>query len=55
MTDQIRILLVDDHELARKGVAALLATEPGLQVVGEADNGKEAVSLAEQLGACKWV
>lgn len=49
MTDQIRILLVDDHELARKGVAALLATEPGLQVVGEAANGKEAVSLAEQL------
>jgi DNA-binding NarL/FixJ family response regulator len=48
MTD-LRILLVDDHSLFRKGVAALLATRPGLQVVGEAADGYEAVERAREL------
>jgi len=39
----IRILTVDDHPLFRNGVAALLATQPDMQVVGEGANGLEAV------------
>jgi len=41
-----RILLVDDHIIFRKGIAALLATRPDLQVVGEASNGLEAIEMA---------
>jgi NarL family two-component system response regulator LiaR len=43
MTALIRILLVDDHIIVRKGIVALLATEPDIQVMGEASNGEEAV------------
>jgi DNA-binding NarL/FixJ family response regulator len=43
MTQPIRILAADDHHLIRAGVAAFLATEPGLKVVAEADNGEEAL------------
>lgn len=39
----IRILTVDDHPLFRSGVAALLASQPDMQLVGEAANGREAV------------
>ena len=39
----IRILVVDDHPLARAGVAALIGDEPDMVVVGEAANGREAV------------
>ncbi len=45
----VRVLVVDDHAIVRKGISALLATEPNLQVVGEASNGREAVALAETL------
>ncbi len=45
----IRILLADDHSLFRKGVAAALAGQPGLQVVGEASDGLEAVAMAREL------
>lgn len=41
-----RIFLVDDHSIVRDGVRALLANEPGLQVVGEASHGQE---LLDQL------
>lgn len=44
----LRILLVDDHVLFRKGVAALLATRPGIQVVGEANDGLEAITAARE-------
>jgi DNA-binding NarL/FixJ family response regulator len=47
--DKIRILLVDDHILLRQGTAELLQREGNIQVVGEANNGEEAVALAEQL------
>lgn len=40
---RIRIMVVDDHELLRKGVAAVLADEPDIDVVAEASNGREAV------------
>ena len=42
----IRVMLVDDHEVVRKGLAALLEAEPDLEVVGEAGDGPEAVRLA---------
>jgi DNA-binding NarL/FixJ family response regulator len=42
---QVRILAVDDHELVRKGLTSILATEPGLLLVAEAAEGREAVRL----------
>lgn len=45
----VRVLVVDDHAIVRKGIRALLATEQSIQVVGEAANGSEAVVLAQSL------
>jgi DNA-binding NarL/FixJ family response regulator len=45
----LRILIVDDHYVVRMGLAALVETEPDLQVVGEAANGKEAVESFSKL------
>lgn len=45
----IRLLLVDDQELIRRGLTALLTTDPNLDVVGEAENGQDAVTLVAQL------
>ncbi len=45
----IRLLLVDDQDLIRRGLTALLTTDPNLDVVGEAGNGEEAVTLVAQL------
>ena len=45
----VRVLVVDDHAIVRKGICALLATEQTIQVVGEASNGREAVDRAETL------
>ena len=39
----IRILTVDDHPLLRKGIAALVNTEPDMKLIGEASNGQEAI------------
>ncbi|MCA1826891.1 MAG: response regulator transcription factor, partial [Myxococcales bacterium] len=41
-----RILIADDHEVVRKGLRSLLESEPGLEVIGEASNGREAVERA---------
>ncbi len=50
MTEQtIRILIADDHPVVRKGIKALLNTEPGLEVVGEAADGEQAVTKARIL------
>src|SRR5215470_15626610 len=43
----IRLLLADDHHLFRKGLASLLEKEPGFEIVGEAQDGVEAVRKAE--------
>src|SRR5581483_8661661 len=47
MTDNpaIRVLTVDDHELVRKGIAAILSAEPGFELVAEANTGEQAVCL----------
>jgi two-component system, NarL family, response regulator NreC len=45
----ITILLADDHTIVRQGLAKLLEEEPNFQVVGEAENGREAVSKVEKL------
>jgi len=42
----IRVLLVDDQHLIRAGLRMLCEADPGLEVVGEADNGRDAVALA---------
>lgn len=47
--EPIRVLLVDDHVLVRKGIASLLATQDDIQVVGEAGDGYEALTKAEEL------
>lgn len=44
----IRVLVTDDHPLFRKGIASLLAAEPGFEVVGEASNGAEAIEKARE-------
>jgi NarL family two-component system response regulator LiaR len=45
----IRVMVVDDHNMVRKGLVAYLEEEPDLELVGEAADGKEAVQLCEQL------
>jgi DNA-binding NarL/FixJ family response regulator len=45
----IRVLLVDDHAMMRDGIKALLASDPDIQVIAEADNGRDAVRYAEEL------
>ncbi|WP_190112411.1 response regulator [Streptomyces cinnamoneus] len=45
----VRLLLCDDHTVVRAGLRALLASEPGIEVVGEAGSGEEAVALAAKL------
>ncbi|TBR59137.1 response regulator transcription factor [Mastigocladus laminosus UU774] len=45
----IKVLLVDDQNLIRQGLKALLELEPDLEIVGEAENGKSAIHLIEQL------
>lgn len=48
-TNPIRILIADDHTVVRRGLRALLFTEPGLEVIGEAADGAEAVVQAHTL------
>jgi DNA-binding NarL/FixJ family response regulator len=45
-TGPVRVLVADDHPVVRAGLAAMLSAEPGLDVVGEAASGEEAVLLA---------
>jgi len=47
--DVTRVLIVDDHEVTRKGIRALLSQEKGLEICGEAKSGMEAIQKAQQL------
>lgn len=49
MNSTIRVLIVDDHSIVRKGIRALLSTERDIQVIGEACDGTEAMAQAQAL------
>lgn len=49
MTETIKVLITDDHPVVRKGLSALLAAKTGIEVVGEAVNGREAVEMVQEL------
>jgi two-component system, NarL family, response regulator LiaR len=49
MTNKIRVMIVDDHLVVRKGFAMFIKSDEGLVLVGEATNGKEAVELCKQV------
>jgi len=49
MSDSITVLLVDDQALFREGLRTLLSVQPGIEVVGEAANGEEAIRSVEKL------
>ena len=49
MANRLKVLLVDDHALVRRGFRRMLEDEPSFQIVGEASNGQEAIERAAEL------
>jgi DNA-binding NarL/FixJ family response regulator len=49
VSDTIRVVIADDHPVVRTGLRGMLETQADIEVVGEAENGEEAVSLAGRL------
>lgn len=49
MPDPIRLLIVDDHAVVRKGLAMVLRLEPDIEVIGEAENGRVGLEAARNL------
>ena len=49
MSDAVRVLLVDDQALFRAGVSVILGAQPGIEVVGEAADGREAIQRVDEL------
>ena len=47
--EPIRVLLVDDHPVVRAGIEGILSSQPDIEVVGEASDGLEAISLNQTL------
>jgi DNA-binding NarL/FixJ family response regulator len=47
--ESIRVLIADDHSVVREGLSAMLSKQADIQVVGEAENGQEAVAKAREL------
>ena len=50
MGNRVRIVLADDHTILREGLRALLSADPNFDIVGEAQDGREAVRCVEKLG-----
>lgn len=46
--EKIKVLVVDDHEMVRRGICAYLETEPGLEVVGQASSGNKAMEIVQK-------
>ncbi|NLP49938.1 response regulator transcription factor [Bacillus sp. RO1] len=46
--DRIKVVVVDDHDMVRKGLLAYLITEPGIEIVGEGSSGQAAIELAKK-------
>lgn len=46
---KIRVLIVDDHAIVRQGLATMIENEPDMTVVGQAEDGLEAIALYRQL------
>jgi NarL family two-component system response regulator LiaR len=51
VSDKIRVFVTDDHSIVRDGIRAVLALEPDMELVGEAENGRQAVAGTAQLEA----
>ena len=49
MNEKIRLLIVDDQALIREGLQTLLNSKPDLEVVGNAENGQQAIQIIERL------
>lgn len=49
MSESIRLLIVDDHAVVRKGLVMVLKLEPGFEIIGEAENGKAGLEAAKSL------
>jgi NarL family two-component system response regulator LiaR len=49
MGDRIRILIADDHAIVREGLRALIQSEPGMELAGEAEDGEQTIRLARSL------
>ena len=47
--DSIRVMTVDDHDIVRSGIRSLLLAFDDIELVGEAENGNEAISLCREL------
>ena len=50
MENRLRIVLADDHTILREGLRALLSADPNIDIIGEAQDGREAVRCVEKLG-----
>ena len=48
MTDRVRVMIVDDHSVVRRGLRMFLEDDPQLEIVGEAADGEEGVRLARE-------
>jgi len=46
---KLRVLLADDHEMMRAGLKMLINSQPDMEIIGEADNGRKAIALAQEL------
>ena len=49
MSETIRVYITDDHPIVRRGIKQLLSTEPGIDVIGEATNGRQAIADMDSL------